>query len=160
MGLVAPVIGAPPLRRFSPPELVVGASPAAGAEFTQEVNDGYWWRLLTLFVSLDTDANAADRTLRLEFRDEAANIYHVNGNPVTYPANSVEAFAFSVWHPRGEWEVEPDTNLVPLAPLLLPPSHDFHINVANIQAGDTLTLIRYTVEKFYPPDSSDYLPEP
>lgn len=156
--IVAPELGAPPLRRFAPPTLASGASPAAGAEFTQEINDGLWWRLLTLFVRLTTDANPANRALRVEFRDEAANLLHVNGNAVTYPATSTEDYSFSVWHPRGEWEIEPDTNLVPLAPLLLQPSWDFIINVDNIQATDTLTRIRFVVEKFYPPDSSEYDP--
>lgn len=156
--IVAPELGAPPLRRFAPPALVVGASPGAATEFTQEINDGMWWRLLTLFVRLTTDANAANRTLRIEYRDEAANLLHVNGNAVTYPASSAEDFSFSVWHPRGEWEIEPDTNLVPLAPLLLLPSWDFNINVDNMQAADTLTRIRFVVEKFYPPESADYAP--
>lgn len=154
--LVAPVVGAPPLKRFAPPTLVKAASPAAGAEFTQAVDDGHWWRLLTFFVVLGTSAAVADRTLRMEYRDEADNVYHVNGNPVTYPASTTaEAFSFSVWHPRGEWEVSL-TNLVPLAPVLLQPGHDFHIEVTNIQATDTLTGIRYIVEKFYAPKSAEY----
>jgi hypothetical protein len=157
--LVAPELGAPPLRRYSPPALYVGANPGNATEFTQEINDGLWWRLLTFFVRLTTDGNAANRTLRIEYRDDAGNLLHVNGNAVTYPASSTEDFSFSVWHAIGEWEIEPDTNLVPLAPMLLQPSWDLNVNVDNMQATDTLTRIRFTVEKFYPPDSADYDPE-
>lgn len=156
MEAVAPVLGAPPLRRYAAPYAVRGVTPAAGANFTQEIDDGKWWRLLSLYVQLDTDANAANRTLRIEYRNDEGALLHVNGNPVTYPASTTaEGFSFSVWHPQGEWEVS-TCNLVPLAPMLLQPSWDFRIAVTNIQAGDTLTLIRYTVEKFYPPDASDY----
>lgn len=156
MAVVAPVLGAPPLRRFSPPEAVRGVTPSAGANFTQEIDDGKWWRLLSLFVRLNTDANVAARTLRIEYRNDEGALLHVNGNPVTYPASTTnEDFSFSVWHPRGEWEVA-TTNLVPLAPMLLQPAWDFRVAVNNIQAGDTLTLIRFVVEKFYPPDSSEF----
>ena len=154
--LVAPIPGAPPLRRYAPPAVYRGATPAAGAEFTQKVDDGKCWRLLTLFVRLGTDANVADRTLRVLYRDAEGNVLHVNGNPVTYPASTTaEDFSFSCWHPRGEWEVAA-TNLVPLAPMLLWPGWDFHIDVVNIQATDTLTLIRFTAEKFYAPGAADY----
>ncbi len=154
--LVAPVLGAPPLRRFSPPEVVRPATPAAGAGFTQKVDDGKWWRLLSVFVRLNTSADVADRTLRVEYRDADGNLLHVNGNPVTYPAStSNEDFSFSVWHPQGEWEVA-TTNLVPLAPMLLQPAWEFRIAVTNIAATDTLTLIRYQVERFYAPRVEDY----
>lgn len=153
-GMVAPVVDAPPLVRHAPPELVIAASPAAGAEFTQAV-DGYWWRLLTIFVRIVTDANAANRTILIEYRDQAGNVYHRNGNPVTYPASQTEDFSFSCFHPRGEWEVSA-TNLVPLAPLMLPPTHVFAIAVTNVQATDQLSRIRYVVERFKIPSSDDY----
>lgn len=158
MRLVAPELGAPPLRWYAPPYRVNGASPAAGAEFTQEIDDGKWWRLLSLFVRLTTDGTAANRTLRVEYRDEASNILHVDGLAATVAASLTADYSFSVWHAVAEWEVEPDTALVPLAPMLLHPSWDFHVNVDNIQVGDTLTRIRFVVEKFYPPDSDDYDP--
>lgn len=153
--LAAPALGAPALRRQSPTQLVVGASPAAGVDFVQAVNDGLWWRLNSLFVRIVTSADAADRTLRVVYRDQEDNVYHVNGNPVTYPASSTEDFSFSAWHPRGEWEVDA-TNLVPLAPLLLQPGHDFAIVVTNIDNTDQLSRIRYTVEKFYAPTADEY----
>ena len=153
--LVAPVLGAPGLRRQSPPQLVVGANPAAGAGFAKTVDDGLWWRLLAVFVRIVTDATAANRTLRIEYRDAEDNIYDVSGNPVTYPASSTEDFSFNVWQGQGEWEVAA-TNLVSLHPMLLQPAHDFAITVTNVQVGDQLSRIRYVVEKFYGPSSDDY----
>lgn len=153
--LVAPLADAPPLRRQSPPQLVKAASPAAGANFVQHVDDGLWWRLITVFCRLVTSADAADRGLRIEYRDEADNIYAVMGNPVTYPANTTEDFAFSIFQGQGEWEVVA-TNLVPLHPILLQPAHDFAITVGSIDNTDQLSRVRFLVEKFYPPSADDY----
>jgi hypothetical protein len=144
----APLLDAPPLVRYGLPEYVRRDNPAAGAEFTEELGGNYFVRLVSLFVRIVTNATVATRTLRLEYRDAADNVYHVNGNPVTYPASSTEDFAFSAFHPHGEWEVSA-TNLVPLAPLLLPPTHDFHIEVTNIQVGDQLSAISFVWERFY-----------
>lgn len=155
-GLVAPELDAPALRRVAPPELVLPVAPAAGANFTQAVNDGYWWRLLSIAVRLGTDGNAANRTLRVEFRGADAVPFMVCGNPVTYPAGTTaEDFFLSVWQPEGAWEVG-GANLGTLAPVLLQPGQDFRVTVVNVQAGDTLTRIRYVVERFWPPVSSDY----
>jgi len=147
----APLLDSPPLRRYGHPEYVRGDAPAAGAEFTREIEGRYLVRLLSLFVRLVTDATVASRTLRLEFRDDADRVYDICGNPVTYPASSTEDYSFSVWQPRGEWEVSA-ANLVPLHPLLLPPTHDFHIEVTNIQATDQLSLISWWWERFYSGD--------
>jgi len=146
--LRTPLIDAPPLVRYGLPEYVQAASPAAGAEFTQAIESRYHTRLISLFVRLVTDANVANRTLRLEYRDAEGNVFDVCGNPVTYPANSTEDYSFSVFQPRGEWEVAA-TNLVPLHPILLPPTFDFHIEVNNIQVGDQLSRIRFYWERFY-----------
>ena len=151
----APSAYGPNLRPHGFPYVVRPAAPGAGNEFTQVVSGEFWVVLLALFVRLNTDANAASRTLRLEYRDDADGVYDVMGNPVTYPANTTnEDYSFSIYQPRGEWEVS-TTNLVPLHPLPLPPTHDFHIEVTNIQVGDTLTLIRYVVQEFYSDAPSD-----
>lgn len=155
-GLVVPELDAPALRRVAPPELVIAPTPAAGVNFTKAVNDGYWWRLLAITCRLGTDATVANRTVRVEFRGADAVPFVVCGNPVTYPAStSSEDFFFSVWQPEGAWEVG-GANLGILAPVLIQPTQDFRITVVNVQAGDTLTRIRYMVERFWPPSSDDY----
>lgn len=147
-GLVAPLLDSPPLRRYGLPEYVQATSPAAGGGFTQEVTGSFYVRLVCLFARLVTDANAANRTLRLEYRDADGNVYDVMGNPVTYPANTTEDYSFSAFQAVGEWEVDA-TNLVPLHPVLLPPTHDFTLTVDNVQAGDQLSRIRFVWERFY-----------
>ena len=144
---LAPLLDAPPLRRYGLPEYERRDNPAAGAEFTEELGRRFYVRLVCLFCRIVTDATAANRTVRLEYRDAADRVFHVNGNPVTYPSSTTEDFAFSAFHDRGEWEVAA-TNLVPLAPILLPPTFDFHIEVNSIQAGDQLSLISFIWERF------------
>lgn len=154
--LVAPELDAPPLRRHAPPELVKPDAPAAGANFSQTVNDGYWWRLLLVAVRLNTDANAGNRTLYVEYRGQDAVAFARFGNPVTYPASTTdEDFFFSIWQPQGAWEVAA-ANLGTLGAVLLQPGQDFRIVVDTIKAGDTLTRIRYLVERFQPPRSTEY----
>lgn len=144
------------MRRHSPPELVIATAPGAGANFTQAVNDGLWWRLLSIAFRLDTDANVANRTARVEYRGSDAVPFLYAGNPVTYPASTVaEDFDLDVWQTEGAWEVG-TANLGVLKPVLLQPGQDFRLTVVNIQAGDTLTRIRWCVERFYPPSSSEY----
>lgn len=155
--LRTPELDAPPLVRYGLPEYVRAASPAAGASFVQELGGSFYVRLVSLFVRLVTDATVANRTLRLEYRDEGDNIYCVQGNPVTYPAASTEDYSFSVFQPRGEWEVAA-TNLVPLHPILLPPTHDFAVTVTNVQAGDQLSRIRFVWERFYTTSQPRVLP--
>ncbi len=145
--LRAPLLDAPPLVREGLPTYERRASPAAGAEFTEEISGDFYVRLVTLAVRLVTDANIANRTLRLEYRDNQDNVFAVCGNPVTYPAASTEDYFFCVFQPRGEWEVSA-ANLVPLHPILLPPTFDFHIEVTNIQIGDQLSRISFVWEKF------------
>jgi len=135
---------------------VIGTSPGAGNNFTQAVNDGTWWRLVSIMARLGTDANVADRTVRVEYRGADAVPFLLSGNPVTYPASTTaEDFCFNVWQDEGAWEVGA-ANLGNLAPVLLQPGQDFRLTVVNIQAGDTLTRIRYIVERFWPPSADDY----
>lgn len=151
--LVAPVLDAPPLRRYGLPEYMQAASPAAGAEFVQAIAGPFHTRLLTLFCRLVTSADVANRTLRLEYRDAEGNVFAVCGNPVTYPASSTEDYAFSAFQPRGEWEVAA-TNLVPLAPLLLPPTFAFAIAVDSIDNTDQISRVRFVWERFYTGDQA------
>jgi hypothetical protein len=149
--LVAPVLDAPPLRRFGGPELVFGANPAAGADFVQEGDSGYFVRYLSVFCRLDTDANVANREVVVEYRSGENLRFGLYGAPVTWPANEVAEYAFSAYQPRAEWEVDSSV-IVPLGPVLLPLGSDMRIHVVNVQATDQLDRVRFVRERFYPPD--------
>lgn len=156
-GSVAPLLDAPALRRQSPPQLVVGASPAAGANFAQAVNDGLWWRLVSVFFRLVASADAADREATIEYRDPEGNVYARFGAPVAQTASETLDYYFSAYRGQPDWTVN-DTVLVPLDPILLAPTQSFNIVVAAIDNTDALSRIRYVVEKFYIPTYEDYPP--
>lgn len=155
MELAAPDLDSPVLRRQSPPQLVTNETTTTGANFQQAVNDGLWWRLIGIFVRLTPDANAANREVTIEYRDQNGNVYARNGAAVTVPASDTTEFYFSAFRTTDEWEVN-STVLVQLDPIIIPPGHSFNIVVVNVQAGDTLTRLRYLVEKFYSPSADDY----
>lgn len=149
--LVAPVVDTPALRRYGAPELVLGASPAAAANFTGEDPSGFWWRLLSVHVRLVTSADVAAREVDVEYRDVQDQRFALYGAPVTVSASDTVDFVFSVFCPRAEWEVAGSV-LVPLGPDLLYPGCDFRIVMTNAQAADQLSRIRFQRERFYPPD--------
>lgn len=144
----APLLDAPPLRRYGLPEYVRGDAPAAGAHFSQAIDGRYMTRFLTVFARLVTDANVANRTVLVEFRDDADRRYAMSGAPVTQSASSTNDWAFNAFQGQAEWEID-GTITVTLAPLLLPPTHDIRVFVDNIQVGDQLSLISFTWERFY-----------
>lgn len=146
--LVAPLLDAPPLRRYGLPEYVQGASPAAGAHFVQAITGQYHTRLVSVFARLVTDATAAARTVLVEYRDAEDNRFVFSGAPVTQSASDTIDWAFHVFHSQAEWEID-NSILIPLAPILLPPTFDFRVFVGSIQAGDQLSQVRFVWERFY-----------
>lgn len=156
MTLVAPLLDSPPLVRYGLPELVKAESPTAGANFTVSLPGGFFTRLLAVSVRLTPDGNAANRTLYIEYRDDEGVRTAISGAPVTVPASDTTDFMFSAWLGQPDWEVA-STVVVPLAPIILPPTHSWRIIVDSIQAGDTLTRIRYWQERFL---TQDQPPQP
>lgn len=139
----------PPLHRYGLlPTLEYGTSPAAGATFTHTVDGRYYERLVTVFARLVTDANAGDRTVYLEWRNDADARYAMAGAPVTQPASTTTDYAFQPWLGQPDWSVD-GTVLVPLPQLLVPPTWDWRLNVADIEATDQLSQVRFLVERFF-----------
>lgn len=153
----APLLDAPPLLRYGPPEYVKGAQPAAGAEFAEAIGAGYWQRLITVFVRLVTDANVAERTVALEYLDGEGQRCLIAGAPVTQSASATNDYAFQAFVGQSDWSVI-STVLVTLPPLLLLPTMQWRIEVDNVQVGDQLSRIRYFRERFYPVDPPPGIP--
>ena len=131
------------------------ANPAAGANYTR-THDGYALRrYLTLVFTLTTDANPANRYVTVEVQGKDGLAYVVDAAAVTVSANSTQRFVCSIFRGVAEWATNTDV-LLPLAPVLQSPGDTFTIVVANVQAGDTLTKIRGSEERF--PLNADVLP--
>lgn len=147
--LVAPTPDAPPLARVGLPELVKATSPAAGANFTATARAGYMERIIAVSFRLTPDANAANRTAYVESRDETGVRTMMAGANVTVAASTTTDFFFSWALGQPDWLIA-STVVAPLTPLLLLPEHDWRIVIDSIQAGDTITRIRYWREVFDP----------
>lgn len=146
--LAAPDIDSPPLQRYGFPQWTTGVSPAAGAEYTETFPGQYFTRILSVAFLLTPDANAANRQVALEWRDDADVRVMFTGPVVTVPASDATNFVFDVWRDQDAWEVS-STVLARMPPIIVPPTYDFTIKVENIQAGDTLTKIRILREVFF-----------
>lgn len=146
-GIPPALIDAPPLHRFGFPELVEGTTPAATTDYTAELKGNYRYRLLSVFCRIVTTSDVADRNVVVEYRDGGNNRFMLSGAPVAIEASTTIDLAFDVWQSQAEWPVD-GTILVPLKPLILPPTFDFRIHVENIQTGDALSRIRYVWELF------------
>lgn len=144
---VAPLLDAPPLERYGIPSLEYGASPAAGADFSQSVEGQYYARLVSVFVRLVADANVASREVVVEYRDAGNNRYALAGINTTVTASNTADYYFSVFQPEAVATVD-SSALVPLPAILLRPTDNFRIHIVNAQAGDQLSRIRYVWERF------------
>jgi hypothetical protein len=147
----APLVGAPPLIRYGNPQLVIGASPAAGAHFSFDIPGNYYTRLISVFCRLVTDANVADRTVLVEYRGDDAQRFALSGGSLTQAASLTRDWAFNVFQPASVSGLD-STFLAPLAPIMLTPGMDFRIFIANGQATDQLSRIRLVLEQFYTDD--------
>jgi hypothetical protein len=157
----APALDSPPLERFGYPELVYGAAPAAGADFSYAVTGAYFVRLVSVYCKFVADANVASREVVVSYEDAGGNRYGLAGINTTVTAGNTAYYAFSALQPEAIATVD-SSALAPLSSLLLPPTHGFKLHVVNVQAGDQLSQIRFVVERFYthgqPPGR--YPPEP
>lgn len=147
-GLRTPHIDQPPLLRYGFPFLTTETAPAAGASFTTSVVGNYQERLLTVWVRLVTDGNAANREVVLEFQDGSGNTYAMCGAATTVPASSTYDYSFSVWQGTDTFPVNTGI-LVPLAPIIQLPTYKWKLTVVNVQATDALSRIRVYKERFF-----------
>lgn len=156
-GARPPLLDSPALYRYGLPELVFGASPAAGADFVQAVEGRYFARLVSVFVRLVTSAAVANREVVVEYRDPQAQRWMLSGSAIVQAASLTVDYVFDAFR---DVVTQPSdaTQLIPLSPHLLSGSMDFRVHVVNIDAADQLSRVRFTWERFYSTDQppTDY----
>lgn len=148
MRAVAPELDAPPLRRYGLPIYGSSTAPAAGAAFTEEMVGQWFTRFITISVRLVCDGNAANREVVAQYLDDAGNVYMQHGAATVVTASSTYDYYFSSFLDSTEFPVNTSI-LVPLTPILLPPTHSVKLAIVNVQAGDQLSRIRTWREQFY-----------
>jgi hypothetical protein len=128
-------------------ETFTGVNPAAGASFSLNLSGKYRHRLTHALWTLTTDGNAANRYVTLQLLGGDTNPVWINAAAVTVSANSTQRFVGDINRGNSEWATNTDV-LFPLSPMFLDGGLTLKINVGGIQVGDTLTLIRFTWEKY------------
>lgn len=140
--LTAPVSVSRALR-----ELVTIANPSAGAGFTRTLDGRYTVRPLALHFRIVTDANVANRTVYVQYRDAEGVAFASMLAPLNITASTTVDFSF--WRGLGQPDWIGTTPIVvPLADLLLLPGYQIVVTVDTVQAGDQLSRIRLLQESF------------
>jgi hypothetical protein len=129
---LSPIVG--PDAAGGAPLTVVGANPAAGAEFTVNVPVNTQWRVLSIRAPLVTDGTVANRETRLRIIS--------GGNQVAIiPSGVVQAASETrdyLWFPGGVFHATPATGDVsaPMPAVVLPAGAIIESLTLNLQAGD------------------------
>lgn len=128
--------------------LIRGTPPAAGSSFAFPIPGEYVARPVSCTFTLVTDGNAANRYVTVEYGVRDGPSYCVNAAGLVVTATTMIRFAGSSQRGVAEWATGTDV-LFPLEPAFLFPGASLQINVASIQAGDTLTGIIFLVDRFF-----------
>lgn len=121
-------------------------NPAAGAGFTRVVPGGWVERLIACHFQLATDANAANRGAVLLFEDGDGNILAYVGPVVQQTATNT--FQHSYARGLGASYAQLARVVTPLPQIDLLAGWRTTLTVANVRAGDQLSNIRLTIERF------------
>ena len=156
-GYQQPLLDSPPLIRRGLPEYVQRPSPAVATAFREAIPGQYFARFITVFCRVVTDANVANRTVAIEYRDHEQNRMVLAGAPVVQTATTTTDYAFTAWLGQPDWAVI-STVLVPIPPLLLLPTFDMGIIIDTVQAGDQISRVRFMWETFYTTDQPPVAP--
>lgn len=131
-----------------------GVNPAAGVSFSLALSGKFRHRIKSCVFTLTTDANVANRYVTLEYEGDDGNPIWINAAAVVVTASSTQRFVGSSDRTVSEWAANTDV-LFPIDKMFLD-AGTLKINVAGVQAGDALTLIRFVWDKF--PTQDDVMP--
>src|SRR3954471_5282930 len=86
-----------------PLEILKGDTPAAGANFSLTSPGRPGWRLVAVTFRLVTDANAANRSVTVDYADENAPLVASNGMQPVIAASTTQILAFMANRGQSEW---------------------------------------------------------
>lgn len=146
-GLYDPALTDPASVSRAERDLVTIANPSAGAGLTFTVPAGYTLRPLAFHFRIVTDANVANRTVYVQFRDDGGVAFATMLAPVNVQAATTVDFSF--WRGLGQADWIGTTPItVPLFEAFLPPAYTIVTTIDTVQAGDQLSRFRLYTEKW------------
>lgn len=124
---------------------MAGADPAAGAEVSDAVPAGKFWKLIAVFLTLVTDANVANRRVHVTI-DDGTTVFYRRGSNATQAASLTQSYA---WAGEAQEAAVRDTFVAdPLPTIQLPAGARIKTVTVNKQAGDNYGAPQYYVEEF------------
>jgi hypothetical protein len=129
-----------------PLELVPGTSPAAGANFSLTSPGRPGWKLVAVLFRLVTDANAANRSVTVDYDDGNGSLFVSNGIQGVVTASTTALFCFTSGRTVSEANVNNQV-FAPLQPAEFMGGQKLQVNVLNKQAGDQLDRVVLVFER-------------
>lgn len=132
-------------------ERTAPANPAAGAGFTYSVAGGFYARVLAIACQLVTDGTAANRWIEARVTDADGTVWERFGAGVLIPASTTVQLAWSDERGESEWAsagADATPIYMPLPARFLQPTEQLRVAIGNVQAGDQLSSVRLSVERF------------
>lgn len=123
------------------------ANPAAGANLSSVADGAGARRLLTIVLTLVTSAVVGARYLKLEWRGDDGKAYADAAVAATLAASQTQRYVFALNYPAQSWNVGTDA-FAPLPAVFLSPGDKLVTTIDNLDAGDQLSSIRGTMERF------------
>ena len=128
-------------------ELIQPANPAAGANFAVTQDGRYISRLIAATFQIVTSAAVASRAVTVDYADGNGNVIVSNGAAVTVLAGTTQVFSANMARGTSEWNTG-TTVFFPLFDYMLEPGRIVQINIASKDAGDQLSKINLSFERF------------
>ena len=131
-------------------ESIIVADPAAGSGFNRNIPPETWERLLAVKFTLTTSAAVANRTALLAFEDGDSNVlarYAMTG--AVAASQTITVFADT--QRDNVLGTTTGDSYASFSDFVLPAAYNVAVTVNNIDVADTLTDIRFIIQR-YPSD--------
>lgn len=129
------------------PDHVLGDVPAVATGFALKLDSRWAWRFRCVRFKLVADANAANRFVTVDFCDPEGTVWESNPALAVQVANATQLYDFARNRCIGVSGIATQPQFATLTDVWLPPGWQVQINVANVQAGDQLSLVKLYVDK-------------
>lgn len=135
------------LTRHSFAEIVLGTNPAVATAFTRAMEGEYFTRPQSVCFQIVSDANAANRAVRVTYETAGGNVYaRTMATPVQVASKTV---LYQFFLGAGTVQGVADTfSQSGLPEVVMSPTDILAIRVANIQAGDQISAVVLVLERF------------